>query len=68
VLLFRGYFRNQTRLLLWCALFFAALAIENAILFFDFVVLPDVDLTVVRRIVPVIGVAILLSALIWETE
>jgi hypothetical protein len=36
-------------------------------LFVDLVVLTQVDLSAVRRSAPIIGIAILLSALIWET-
>jgi hypothetical protein len=67
-LLFRGYFRRRTRLLLWCGLFFAALALENLMLFMDFVVVPDIDLSLIRRGVPLFGVGLLLYGLIWDVE
>ena len=48
VLLLRGFRRSRTRLLLWSGLFFLTLAAENVVLFVDLVVVPDVDLLVVR--------------------
>jgi hypothetical protein len=68
VLLIRGYSRSRSRLLLWCGLFFLALAAENSILFVDLIVLPSIDLLAVRRTVALIGMAVLLYGLIWEVR
>jgi len=68
VLMLRGYFRSRTRLLMWCGLFFVAMALENAMLFVDFVLVPDVDLSLIRRAVPLAGVALLLYGLIWDAK
>ncbi|HEX2198257.1 MAG TPA: DUF5985 family protein [Burkholderiales bacterium] len=69
VLLFRGYARNGARLLLWSALCFVGLSINNVLLFFDFVVFPtQVDLRVYRLLAALAGVLFLLYAFIWETE
>lgn len=65
-LLLRGYFRNGTRLLLWCGIFFVAMAIENAILYVDLRIVPDVDLTLIRLAVPLVGLALLLYGLVWD--
>jgi hypothetical protein len=67
-LMLRGYFRSRTRLLMWCGLFFVAMALENAMLFVDFVLVPDVDLSLIRRAVPLAGVALLLYGLIWDVK
>lgn len=67
-LLLRGYTRSCSRLLLWCGVFFGTLAFENAMLFVDFVLVPDVDLSMIRRSIPLIGVGILLYGLIWEVK
>lgn len=66
VLLFRGYRRNGARLLLWCGLFFLSLALENAILFFDLIIVPEIDLVLVRTPIALIGVVLLLIGLIWD--
>lgn len=68
VLLFRGFRRNGTRLLLWCALFFLALALENLTVFIDLIVVPDMDLFTVRTSIALIGVTLLLVGLIWDVE
>jgi hypothetical protein len=75
VLLFRGYARSGARLLMWCALCFVGLAINNALLFVDKVVYPDVDLwfmslsaAVWRGIAALVGLLLLLWGLIWDSE
>lgn len=68
ILLWRGYSRRRVRLLLWCALFFLALGLENTILFVDLVLITDVDLTLFRRSVALIGVGVLMYGLVWESR
>lgn len=68
VLLFRGYWRNGARLLLWCGLFFLALTLENFILFIDLVIVPQTDLVLFRTPVALVGVVLLLIGLIWDLE
>jgi hypothetical protein len=66
VLLFRGFRRSGTRLLLWCGLFFLSLALENATVFIDLVLVPDTDLFTLRTSVALIGVTLLLIGLTWD--
>jgi hypothetical protein len=71
-LLFRGYRRTRARLLLWSGLCFLALMVNNMMLFVDNVVfagevVPAVG-PLMRSGVAVIGLALLLYGLIWETE
>lgn len=66
VLLFRGYRRWRTRLLLWSTLCFAGLAVNNILLFIDLVVVPTIDLAVVRGVVALVAVGLLVIGLIWE--
>ena len=68
VLLLRGYRRSGVRLLLWSGLCFAGLALNNVLLFIDVRMIPDVDLSIWRTVPAVIGVAILLYGLIWESS
>ncbi len=68
VLLIREYFRRHTRLLLWSSLSFTALALSNALVFTDFVVFPDVDLSLLRAGTACMAVALLLFGLVWEAE
>lgn len=67
VLLLRGYARSRFRLLLWSGLCFVGLALNNVLLFIDIRVMPEIDLSVWRTVPAVVGVAILLYGLIWET-
>lgn len=69
-LLFRGYSRTRVRLLLWSALCFVFLTINNVLLFVDIIIAPavDVDLRVLRQSAALIGVSCLLYAFIWEAE
>lgn len=68
VLLLRSYLRQRTRLLLWSTSCFAGLAINNIMLFVDLVVVPEVDLSVVRSGVALTAIAMLLVGLIWESK
>jgi hypothetical protein len=68
VLLWRGYRRSRSRLLLWSTLCFLGLTLQNAFLFVDFVIVPGVDLSIWRNASGVAGLAMLLFGLIWEVE
>jgi hypothetical protein len=68
VLLLRGYRRSRVRLLLWSGLCFAGLALNNVLLFVDVRVVPQTDLSLVRSIPALAGVAVLLFGMIWETR
>ncbi len=67
-LLLRAYAREPTRLLLWCALSFVGLAVNNVILFTDLVVLPDVDLSLIRQLSAFASVLLLLYGLVWDAR
>lgn len=68
VLLLRGYARSRVRLLLWSGLCFVGLAINNTLLFVDVRILPETDLSIVRTVPAVVGIAILIYGLVWETQ
>ena len=68
VLLFRGYARSGLRLLLWSALCFVFLTLNNLLLFFDFIVLPELDLRPWRLLTALVGLAFLLYGFIFESE
>ena len=60
LLLLRSYHRTRVRLLLWCGLFFLALVLENVLVFVDLILVPDVDLELVRSSIALIGVTVFL--------
>jgi uncharacterized protein DUF5985 len=68
VLLLRSYGRSRMRLLLWSGLCFLALAINNLVLFLDLVIFPGLDLSLLRGLVALAGVATLLYGLIWDSQ
>ena len=68
VLLIRSWRASKVRLLMWCALGFTGLALNNLLLFLDRVVLPDRDLGALRDASGLLGISILLLGLIWESR
>lgn len=68
VLLLRSYARTGARLLLWTALCFVGLSLNNIVLFFDVLVVPHIDLSPWRTLAAFAGVLVLLYGFIWETE
>lgn len=66
LLLLRSYSRTRTRLLLWSGLCFAFLFVNNALLVLDAEIAADIS--VVRSIPAVIGIAILLYGLVWDSR
>lgn len=67
-LLARSYARTGSRLLLWSALCFVLLAGNNLLVVVDLLVLPDVNLTVVRLGFSAAALAVLLFGFIWDLE
>lgn len=69
VLLWRGWRAGSNRLLLWSALCFAGLTVNNLLLVIDKVVLPtQVDLYPARLISALVAVSLLLYGLIWKED
>lgn len=69
VLLLRAYFKRAGgRLLLWCGIFFLAMALENVLLFGDRVAFPDWDLSLAHSTIVLTGMVLFIYGLIWETE
>jgi hypothetical protein len=67
-LLLDAYRRGRYRLLLWSGLCFAGLTVNNLLLVIDKIVLPTVDLSLVRTSVALLAMVILLYGLIWDSE
>ncbi len=68
LLLLRGYRRSRVRLLLWSAVCFLGLALNNALLVIDLRMGTAIDLSVWRMIPAIIGAGALLYALVWEAQ
>ena len=67
-LLARRYARSQTRLLLWAALCFGLLALNNLLVVSDLLVITSVDLSLARLFASLVGILILLYGFIWELD
>ncbi|MGY4325658.1 hypothetical protein ACVWWG_000072 [Bradyrhizobium sp. LB7.2] len=67
-LLVRAYIRNRSRLLLWSAVCFAGLTLENAALWIDKIVFPQIDLSAVRLSIGLFAMTVLLIGMISEAE
>ena len=68
VLLWRGWRRSRVRLLLWSALCFAGLFLNNVLLIIDLRVLEQVDLALVRTLPALLGAGALVYGLVWDSE
>jgi hypothetical protein len=66
VLLTRSYRARRDRVLLWLGLCFWGLALNNVLLFTDYVVMPALDLAVFRTVSAAAALLILLFGLIWD--
>jgi hypothetical protein len=64
--LLSAYRRQRTRLLLLSGLCFCGLALNNILLFVDFIVVPQVDLSLYRSATAAGSVLLLLAGLIWD--
>jgi hypothetical protein len=67
-LLVRSFWMRRTRLLLWGSLCFIGLALNNALLVVDLMVVPQLDLTAVRSTVAAVAMFLLLVGLVWESR
>lgn len=67
-LLLAEYRRRRARLLLWSGASFIGFAVSNALVVADLLILPDVDLSVLRAASACGSVAILLYGLVWDSD
>lgn len=67
-LLMRSYLENRTRLLLWSAVAFGFLALNNLLVVVDLIVLPGIGLVALRHLAALAAAGVLLFGLIWESE
>lgn len=66
-LLLRQHRRTRGSLLFWSTLCFVCFGLTNVLLFIDFVILPQVDLSLLRNAVTLAGMLMLLYGLIRES-
>ncbi len=68
VLLLRAWLAHRQRLVLWTGLGFAGLTLNNALLVVDLVLLPDVDMQLLRDASGLAALSVLLFGLVWESR
>jgi len=67
-LLVRSYRQSRARLLLWSALCFVLLALNNLFVIIDLLVLPSINLLIFRQMAALAAVGVLLFGFVWETD
>ena len=67
-LLLRSYGRTGKKLLLWSGLCFLCLGISNALIYVDLILLPSLDLYLLRLVTAAVAMILLLYGLVWESE
>lgn len=67
-LLARAYRISGTGVLVWSALCFALLAVNNLILAVDTLLLPTIDLSILQLVTALVAVGVLLYGFIWAAE
>lgn len=67
-LLFRSWRATGQRLLLWSAVCFLLLALNNLLVVLDMVVLVNVDLTWARQTSSLAAVVVLIYGFVWEAD
>ena len=68
VLLLRGYAQRGARLLLWSGLGFIGFSLGNVLLVIDLVVIPTVDLSLLRSLPTLGGLLVLIYGLVWDSK
>ena len=68
VLLARSYLKSRSRFLIWIAVGFAALAINNLLLVVDLVLFPSIDLWIWREVAIAFCIGVMLVGLLWELD
>jgi hypothetical protein len=66
-MLLRAFARQRVRLLLWSGLCFVGLVIENIMLYVDVELIPDVDLSLWRKLPGLLALTVLLFGMIWDS-
>ena len=67
-LLLRAWGQSRSRLLLWTAVAFVFLALNNLFLVADMVIFPSVFLWPWRQVASLVAIGVLVYGFIWEAE
>jgi hypothetical protein len=68
ILLWRGAMRTGgASLLYWSSLCFVGMAVNNVLMYVDFIIFPNINLLGLPNLVALVAIAVLNMALIWHT-
>lgn len=67
LMLFSGYRKNKFRLLFWSSVGFIGFALNNALLFVDIIMIPGMDLSILRTVPALIGMMIMVYGLVSDS-
>ena len=67
-LLLRKYLKRRTRLVLWSVACFAALAVNNVLVYVDLVMFTGIDLSLYRGMAGTVAMTIMVYGLVWEAR
>ena len=67
-LLVRRYLESRARLLLWSALCFVLLAVNNFFVVLDVLIIPTISFVPARQLASLSAVSLLLFGFIWDTD
>ena len=67
-LLVRSYARSRQPLLLWSAISFSLLALNNLMVVLDMVLLREIDFSLARQATSLSAVLVLIYGFIWEVD
>jgi hypothetical protein len=67
-LLLNAFRRRRQNLLLWSALCFCLLAVNNLLVIIDLLLLPNIDLSLARSLTALAAGCVLLYGFVWEVE
>jgi hypothetical protein len=68
LLLTQAWRRTRAPLLLWSALCFGFLAMNNLFVFLDMVVVTSIDLSIVRQAMALAAICVMLYGFIWKVR
>ncbi len=67
-LLMREYRRTGTRLLLWSSLAFFGFVLTNSLMYTDYVLAPQMDLSLLRAVLAFLSISVLAFGLVWDAD
>jgi hypothetical protein len=67
-LLWRGFLKTRSPLLLWSSICFLFLGIANLLLFVDLIVYPDFSLLAVRNMITLAGLIVFIVGLVFQSK